>query len=344
MDIDFVIIWVDGNDRKWQKERDFWLHQKDGQTEEAKSGQDSSGVYRFREWDTLKYWFRAVEKYAPWVRKIHFVTNGQLPSWLNLKAEKLHFVKHSDFIPEKYLPTFSSHPIELNLHRIPGLAEHFVYFNDDFFLNAPVGPELFFRDGLPCDFPEEKPNPFVRRNNQYNDIVMNSQVFMNMHFKRMDVIRQNRKKWYSMKAGRDAVRNRFLDVLLKHSGFFGFANYHLAQPYLKSTFEKVWECDPQWLDETCSHRFRDASDVSQLVCINMQYACGDFYPFSRRNAGKYYAIEGAIDELCDAIIHQKYPMICANDAVSDEGKFEMLQKRLTAAFDTVLPEASSYEL
>ena len=67
------------------------------------------------------------------VRRIHFVTWGHLPSWLNKEHPKLNIVNHKDFIPEKYLPTFNSHAL-WNMHRIPGLAENFVYFNDDMFL------------------------------------------------------------------------------------------------------------------------------------------------------------------------------------------------------------------
>ena len=98
---------------------------------------------------TLKYWFRGVENYAPWVKQIHFVTCGHLPEWLNINHPKIHIVNHKDYIPEQYLPTFSSHVIELNMHRIPGLSEHFVNFNDDVFLTQPVKPEDFFQDGKP---------------------------------------------------------------------------------------------------------------------------------------------------------------------------------------------------
>ena len=104
---------------------------------------------RYRDWETLRYWFRGVEKFAPWVNKIYFVTCGHVPSWLNLDADKLVHVKHSDYIPEEYLPTFSSHPIELNVNRIRGLSEHFVYFNDDTFLCRSIPKEIFYRDGKP---------------------------------------------------------------------------------------------------------------------------------------------------------------------------------------------------
>lgn len=81
---------------------------------------------RFREWNNLRYWFRGVERFAPWVRKVHFVTEGHVPEWLNLHHPKLNVVRHSDYIHERYLPTFSSRPMQISLHNIPDLTGHFV--------------------------------------------------------------------------------------------------------------------------------------------------------------------------------------------------------------------------
>src|SRR5699024_762488 len=101
-------------------------------------------VNRYRNFGFFKFWFRSVEKYAPWVNKVYLITSGHLPKWLDLDNEKLVHIKHSDYIPDEYLPTFSSRPIELNLHRIEALSEEFVLFNDDMFLSAPTSPSDFF--------------------------------------------------------------------------------------------------------------------------------------------------------------------------------------------------------
>ena len=121
--IDFVIPWVDGSDPEWLAEKRIY-----------KPDMPDDAV-RYRDWDILRYWFRGVEKYAPWVNKIHFITWGHLPEWMNPECKKLNIVNHRDYIPEKYLPTFSSHTIELNIHRIKGLSQQFIYFNDDTILN-----------------------------------------------------------------------------------------------------------------------------------------------------------------------------------------------------------------
>src|SRR5699024_8623571 len=151
--IDFVIIWVDGNDPEWQEDKFKYSEDTDG---------DKRNI-RFRDWDNLQYWFRAVENYAPWVNKVHFVTWGHLPEWLNIEHPKLNIVNHKDFLNKDNLPVFNSCAIEINIHRIPGLAEKFVYFNDDTFLTHPVKPTDFFKNGLPRDEAIPHPTPSVSR-------------------------------------------------------------------------------------------------------------------------------------------------------------------------------------
>ncbi len=163
--IDFVIVWVDGQDDRWRKQRAAF------QTEISK-GDDSEE--RYRDWGLLRYWFRGAERFAPWVRKIHFVTWGHIPLWLNVNHPKLHIVKHEDYIPKEFLPTFNSHVIEMYLHRIKGLSERFVYFNDDMFMIRPLCQTDFFKGGKPCDMLAFQPvvanssNPTIKiRVNQY---------------------------------------------------------------------------------------------------------------------------------------------------------------------------------
>ena len=120
--IDIVIPWVDPSDPKWQMDRDKYSPRV--------TNEEDDREIRYRDWENLQFLFRGIEKYAPWVNKVHFITYGHLPKWLNVNAPKLNIVKHEDYIPKEYLPLFSSHGIELNMHRIEGLSEKFIYFND----------------------------------------------------------------------------------------------------------------------------------------------------------------------------------------------------------------------
>ncbi|WP_370840216.1 stealth family protein [Megamonas funiformis] len=180
--IDFVVTWVDGNDPIWQAEKAKYSPNKNA---------DNRNV-RFRDWDNMQYWFRAVEKFAPWVNKIHFVTYGHLPKWLNTNNPKLNIAKHSDFIPQKYLPTFSSRTIEFNLHRIENLTERFVYFNDDMFLLRPVKRELFFagKDCLPTDFAITSTLSVTDKKDTVQYAKFNNIVILNSHFDKKEQMKK----------------------------------------------------------------------------------------------------------------------------------------------------------
>lgn len=177
--IDFVVPWVDGGDPEWLKEKAKYAN-------DVLSGNE---IERFRDWDQLKYWFRGVEKFAPWVNKVHFITWGHLPEWLNVEHPKLHVVRHEDYIPKQYLPVFSANPIELNLHHIEGLSEHFVYFNDDFFLIDHVNPTDFFRNGLPCS--TAGLSIPMQVSHQFAGILLRDYGILNKNFSSRDVIRKH---------------------------------------------------------------------------------------------------------------------------------------------------------
>lgn len=139
--IDVVYTWVDGTDKAWQRARAEAL----GVADPAAFTENAASDARFLDHDELRYSLRSLEKYAPWVNHIWIVTAGQVPAWLNLDHPKVTVVDHRDiWSPEGILPTFNSHAIEAHLHRIEGLSEHFLYFNDDVFLGRPCDPELFF--------------------------------------------------------------------------------------------------------------------------------------------------------------------------------------------------------
>ena len=99
--------------------------------------------------DELKYSLRSVENYAPWVRRVYIVTNGQeLPAWLDTAHPQLTIITHANILDKEFLPTFNSHVIESALHHIDGLSEHFLYMNDDVMLLRPVSAGAFFtREG-----------------------------------------------------------------------------------------------------------------------------------------------------------------------------------------------------
>ncbi|KAF0715889.1 Aste57867_3111 [Aphanomyces stellatus] len=152
--IDVVYTWVNGSDPRWKKDKDYWHRRWKAQINgEIFDETDESMVYdasaaatenRFRDNEELRYSLRSIEMYAPWVRHVYLVTDGQIPNWLNVDAPRLTIVPHrAIFANQSHLPVFSSPAIEANLDNIPGLSSMFLYFNDDVFLGAPVVPEDF---------------------------------------------------------------------------------------------------------------------------------------------------------------------------------------------------------
>lgn len=330
--IDFVIAWVDGNDPNWREsKKKYQRHENEGLLTQWNDGQS-----RYRDWDLLRYWFRGVEQFAPWVNRIHFVTCGQRPEWLNVKHPKLNLVKHEDYIPHEYLPTFSSHCIELNFHRIPELEEQFVYFNDDMFLTRPVMPEDFFRKGLPCDAAILYPIHMVQNGirAEINDLYV-----INEYFRKNEVIKKNLRKWFSPCYGKMLLRTI---CMMPFSRFSGFYVHHIPCSYLKSTYQKVWEIVPEILNETCEHRFRKTTDVNQWLFEYWQYAEGCFSPRSPQCGIMEEGAEN-LQKVCEYIEKQKYKMICWNDS-KDIEDFEEMKKRVQRAFDKILPFPSMFEL
>lgn len=326
-DIDFVLMWVDGADEQWRRKRDAYR----GAGEQG----DAQNI-RYRDWGLLPYWFRGVEKFAPWVRRIYLVTDGQCPAWLRRDHPKLRVVDHTQFIPQQYLPTFSANPIELNLHRLVDLAEQFVFFNDDMFLIRDVQPQTFFKNGLPADDAVLSPI-IVTRLEDIGSIVTNDMCVINHHFDKRQTVRQAPGKWITPKYGTSLLRTL---LLMPWRHFPGFFNDHLPQPFLKQSFEEVWAAQPQILHETCTHRFRDYKrDVNQWLIRYWQLA-GNRFEAAPLSRGRDLNVLDP--DTFEHITRQRTQMVCINDSEKIED-FEALRERMEAAFRAILPERSSFE-
>lgn len=324
MKIDFVVPWVDGSDPEWQKEY-------------SKYSEKPITPERYRDWGVFRYWFRAVEKYAPWVNKVHLITCGQVPEWLNRECSKLNLVFHEDYIPHEWLPTFSANPIELNMHRIQGLSEHFVYFNDDTYLSAPCKESDFFKNGLPCDQAIQTFYSANRAGTCYYKILNNDMISVNKHFSKRNVIRNNPRGWFNIKYGKRFFYNLYSAPL---EWFPGFHIHHLPQPFLKSNIEDVWSKEKELLEETSSHRFRDSSDVNQYIFRFFALCQGKFVP--QGMMGGCYNPGGDKKRVEQWFTKQNKKLVCINDG---EGNFDIdsEMKFLQDLFATVFPEKSSFE-
>lgn len=136
--IDVVYTWVNDRDPDWRK-----MYTGARGPSKNHGGEDAQSLSRFTSRDELRYSIRSVMRYLPWVGTIHVFSNCKPPDWFEA-SDRLRWVMHEDVIPDRYLPTFNSHAIEACLHLLPDLSEHFLYFNDDFFVNQSLPKSFFF--------------------------------------------------------------------------------------------------------------------------------------------------------------------------------------------------------
>jgi hypothetical protein len=139
--IDAVYMWVNGNDPEWVNKKNKLIAKFKEQGIEIP--QSALSPARFTDNQELRYSLRSLEKYAPWIRNVYLVTDNQQPSWID--THNVHIISHKEiFPPQAAYPVFSNRPIEFCLHRIPSLAEHYLYFNDDFMLGNSLPKNMFF--------------------------------------------------------------------------------------------------------------------------------------------------------------------------------------------------------
>jgi hypothetical protein len=156
--VDAVYLWVDGADPSWLAAKNAAL---------AAAGMEvpppGAADERFRDNGELRYSFRSVERFAPWIRRIYLVTDGQVPDWLDADHPRVRLVDHRElFAGTGTLPTFNSHALGARLHHIEGLSEHYLYMNDDVFFGRPVQPRLFFEaNGVTRFFLSRSTLPFT---------------------------------------------------------------------------------------------------------------------------------------------------------------------------------------
>ena len=262
--IDIVVLWVDGSDPEFIREKQM-VARKDG-------GSDSyiDSDMRYRDYGTFNNWFRMIENHAPWVNKVFLITNGQKPEWLNLAYPKLRWVTHKEFIPQEYLPTFNSAAIELNLHRIEDLSENYLYFNDDMYMIRDCKPSDFYKNGLPKLLAVyDAIVPWAPITKTY----LNNIELIYRHFPNKAAMKASPWKFLNYRYGLRLFKN----LLLLPWGPTGYVNPHLPVPMKKNTLAHLWEIEFETLDKTSRNHFRDYKfDVNQYICQNWQIESNQF--------------------------------------------------------------------
>ena len=327
--IDIVITWVDGNDAAWQKEKQKY----------TSIGDDRDS--RYRDYGLLHYWFRGIESCAPWVNNIFFVTWGHIPAWLNANHPKLKIVKHSDYIPTEYLPTYNSNAIEMNFHRIDELSENFVYFNDDMFLLHPIRKEAFFEKGRPKDMLALQPVVANESDSIMPYIFLNNAMLLAKHFTK----RENFKKQLGSYLHFGYPPLYFFYNLLEMAfpRFTGFYTVHGPAPLQKSILRMLNEVEKDTFETCYKNRFRSKEDISQYLVREWNKLSGNFIPYNVTKDISYIELDVSKEKIKKTILHSRKPIICINDA-NKEIDFDATKAVLLEAFEKLFPNKSSYEL
>lgn len=334
--IDFVVLWCDSSDSKWLEEMAFWKEKISGEKVDIDAD-------RYRDWGIFKYWFRAVEKYAPWVRKVHLVTNGQVPDFLDLSNSKIQLVVHKDYMKASSIPTFNSHAIEMQIPYIEDLAEQFVYFNDDIFLVDYVSPEHFFKEGKRVDLFCER--SFIRYYDSvfYRIIATNRRVFNEyVNGNKRKYIKKNIgfKKWFSFKLPFNYfISNLFYFIVADK--FVGFSIEHGASPFFKSEcleaigkFEKIY-------NDTINEKLRGPNQINQYLFRYWSILKGSYV--IDKKAGCCFFLINDLKKIYRGFEHGfKYPIICLNDS-SHIKDFDDIKDSVISILDKRFPNKCSFE-
>lgn len=338
--IDIIIPWVNPSDKQWQKDKSFY------------SGKpitiDSDDEKFFRDWNTLLYLFRSVEANMPWIDTIHFLTYGHVPEWLNTKAPKLKIHNHEAFFKKDHaFPVFSSDAIEMNLTSIPGLAERFIYFNDDELVVKPIMADRFFKNGLPVDtLVQDIPRGgwlyrLLRTKDVYPEICKNCIKPLNKHFSKKDLIKVQKECFYNLSY---SSVERFKNLLFNlFSKYYWIKPNHAPQPLLKSKIKVCEEIFGDLIRETGNSRFRNRKDICHYLFRNYNLVTGYFYP--KKHQDTHCIVLTNYDKAVNEIKRiSDYTFVCINDSeFLNHENYLKIKPILEEKLNSIFPKKSSFE-
>ena len=320
MDIDIVYMWVDGSDPVWLAKKNAF---EQGVASTAGEALDEA---RFVDNDELKYSLRSIERYAPWIRHIYIVTDGQVPAWIDLTNPRISIIDHTEIIPREALPTFSSPAIEWCVDNIPGLSEHFLLANDDTFIGREVSPDFFFN---------AKGEPIIRLKKWTS-----SKRHISLYLKTVD---------------------RAQKLILQTFGaHIPYIPHHNIDAYRKSDIRKCKELFAEDVARTVNNHFRSEDDLQRVV---VQYYLLATKEGELRLMGRYNRSVSLMDKLKSTLrsrysydsrriaitvgdiraVLKKYnpTLYCLNDG---EDADEECRQRVRTFLEQEFPLKSSFEL
>ena len=308
-DVDMVFSWVDGSSTDFQRQRA-------AQLAEYVVGEGDDGPARYRHVDELRYALRSVHMYAPWVRRIFIATDSPAPAWL-LEHPKVTIVRSEEFFADtSVLPIHNSHAVEAQLHRIEGLAEHFLYSNDDMFFGRPVEPELFFSPAGLSRFVE-----------------CGVRIGAGGSARAPQRARQ--------RAAREPrlLRERFGRTITRDLE-------HCATPLRRSVMDELERAFPEDFARTAASRFRSATDISVTNSLYHYYAqfTGRAIATTRPRVRYVQTTLAASLAGMERLARRRdVDMFCLNDGGAGEMPEELRVRTVTGILERMFPVRAPWE-
>ncbi|WP_230085400.1 MULTISPECIES: stealth family protein [Arthrobacter] len=307
--VDIVFSWVDGSSPEYQRAR---REQEVG----AVLGEGDRHESRFRQIDELKYALRSIYMFAPWIRQIFIATDSPAPQWL-ADHPRVRLVRSTEhFTDPSVLPTHNSMSVESQLHHIPGLAEHYLYSNDDMFFGRPLAPAMFF-----------SPGGITRFMLSPNRIGLGEGSAERSGFE--NSARVNRRLLWD-NFGRFTTRH------LEHS----------AAPFRKSVMRELEATFPAEFAATAASRFRAATNISVTNSLYHYYALFTGRAVMHANGKGVYVdttTEKGLASLERILLKRNADFLCLNDGSSPEVGPEERLARVTDFLQKYFPLKAPWE-
>ncbi len=309
-EIDLVFSWVDGSSSEFQRQRA-------AQMEGYVVGEGDESAARYRHVDELRYALRSVHMYAPWVRRIFIATDSPRPSWL-ADDPRVTLVRSEDFFADtSVLPIHNSHAVEAQLHRIDGLAERFLYSNDDMFFARPVRPELFFTSGgvskfVECPIRIGTGDPLPHRSGHDN----------------------------ALRVNRALLRERFGRTILRDLE-------HCATPLRRSVLTELEREFPDDFARTAASRFRSATDISVTNSLYHYFALMTGRAVVSTEARVRYVqstLAASLRQMRRLEERRDVDMFCLNDGGSSEVPEDVRIRTVRDTLERMFPIRGPWEL
>ena len=295
--IDAVIAYVDSADPNWQAD---YIEYTEGMLDSHFTSN------RFRSWGTLKYLLRGIETCMPFINNVFLLVSreSQVPGWID--KNQVTVVRHQDFIPAKYLPTFSSCTIEAFLGNIPELSEQFIYFNDDFFPIHLMQASDFFTDGMP-----------------------------HMKFQRINCI--DSMFYQQCRTGMDMITDMLR--LSRYPVGELLVPAHNAAPILKSSAVKIREACADAIDRSITSN-REPKNINQYIYQYYQYFTGAYIEDYCPNL--YLELGDKLQNLENIVNIGEIKLLCLND-MNTLKDYRRVKDQLIRIFEKKFPQRCKYE-